>query len=147
MGDIEARMIEDVEHVEAELKLHPLQRSGRRLRCSQAPLPVRGKNVEGGGTTAPRKNRLAWISDQQEVRHASEGAPTRRSQVQRKNSRRSGLVPVDVPTEIARCGFVDGRSDGGEVGSDVMFEAALANEAQQLLQLRDADDARAAEGF
>jgi len=38
MGDIEARMIEDVERVEAELKLHPLQRSGRRLRCSQAPL-------------------------------------------------------------------------------------------------------------
>jgi hypothetical protein len=85
---------------------------------------------EGGHTTAPRKNRLAWISDQQEVRPASEGDPAGHSQAKRKNSRRSGLVPVNVPTEIARCGFADGRSDGGEVGSDVMLEAALANEAQ-----------------
>src|SRR5205823_10174908 len=37
----------------------------------------------------------------------------------RKSSRRSGLVPVDVPMKIARCRFVDGRSDGGEVRSEV----------------------------
>ena len=45
-------------------------------------------------------------------------------------TRRSGLVPVDVPMEIARGRFVDGGGDGREVGSDVMLEAAFANEVQ-----------------
>src|ERR1700704_600931 len=65
----------------------------------------------------------------------------------RKDSRRSGLVPVDVPMEITCCRFVDGRSDGREVGSNVMLEAAFANEAQQLLQLGDADDAGTTKRF
>jgi len=30
--------------------------------------------------------------------------------------------------EIARCRFVDGKSDGREIGSNVMLEAAFANE-------------------
>src|SRR5437588_1181594 len=66
---------------------------------------------------------------------------------ERKNFRRSGFVPVDVPTEIARCRFVDSGGYRGKIGCDVMFETSLANEAQQLLQFRDSNDACAPKGF
>src|ERR1700761_1864648 len=57
------------------------------------------------------------------------------------------LMIMHVPAEITRGGFVDGACYGGEVGGDVVLESALADVAQELLHLRNFDDARATEGL
>jgi len=48
-----------------------------------------------------------------------------------------GLVPVDVPMQITRCAASwTAEADGREAWRNVMPRSSLANEAQQLLQLK-----------
>ena len=56
-------------------------------------------------------------------------------------------VPVHLPAEIARRGFVHRRRDARKIRGHVMLEAVLADVVQQLLHARNLHHARAAERF
>ena len=56
------------------------------------------------------------------------------------------LVVVHPPAEVLAGGLVDGGGGVREVGGDVVLEAVLADEAEEILHLGDLDDAGAAEG-
>ena len=53
---------------------------------------------------------------------------------------------MHLPAEVVGGGFIDGAGDCGEVGSNVMLEAVLADVAEELLHVGDFDDTCAAEG-
>src|ERR1035438_10262568 len=56
-------------------------------------------------------------------------------------------VQVRIPAHVAGGGFMNGLGDVAEAGGYMMLEAFAADEAQQLLQVGNLGNARAAEGL
>ena len=56
-------------------------------------------------------------------------------------------MPVHIPTQVSRGGFMHGGCHRREVGSDVVFETVLADVVEQFLHMGDFNHARAAKGI
>src|SRR5437773_11906008 len=56
-------------------------------------------------------------------------------------------MPVHLPPQITSGCFMNGRGDRGKIGGNVMLEAVLANEVQQLLHPWDLNYTCASEGI
>ena len=57
-----------------------------------------------------------------------------------QRARGLGCVRIHFPAKIARRGFVNSRSNRGEVRSDVVLEAIARNESEERTQTRDLRD-------